>query len=987
MLILAGVSLNAIVGYNGILTQAQSATFKSSIAVLEEYLQEKYVEEYENIEEQSYPLDYILRGYPEMFFIPKNEGFGSLNYIEIDGKAIYLIRKEGLPESIKEQLAGGDAGEKTYSDYASLKDVYGVTQKLKVYYCGDGIDSINGIAKSEVDEAIDRDVFEITAGKGLGDLLSNYDTSGDGQISSSEVRDIRTLEITSAIDLKDIYNLYALEKIIIKDVQNINLSGIEHLTKLNFIWMFNSTAENYEPIGKLSGKLERLYFQYFKDDQVNKFIDEIKSYDLPNLKYLSFWNTGSYSHGPQKCMDCWSNNGSEFGTSSSGITNLSKLSELSQITKNAIKYFYAEGNNLTSLEGITSLTNLITLKIQRNYLVNLNGINNLTNLEYLEISRNKLLDSSTRTEEEKINDSLYFLSGCSKLKLLNLSYNTDIVWINYIKDLPITNLYMYGLTNISTTDIINLKNKINSMGTKTFDKKYSLLLLDNTNTRVLDISGQTLTVSEFLNIGTCVNLSQLLMMNTKIVKDSSETLAADENTVEKLMIKVFTNLKKINYLDLAGFTINLGDGAGAQKIKNLNFINSSLKSYLNWIDLRNTDVIALGDNASLGASDKAISISNANLLNTITSLRTFIVDSDKYDFYYMQDLVNRMSGANYRLEKYYNAGGLTCFNNTSLKTLEKCDKITKIETYEYYSGINVNNTLDLSKCDSLTYLSLFGWLGTVKCPSSIKNISTLLPSTHFTFEDDGTDIILDYFRIDECGYEMWSSIVNELANSGVFVKDLYLDSIWGEGSLDCFFDKNGKCEWLDKLGYDYANWMEPYNYSRFYNEFNKLIGSSITKIYFAYSPVLNLDFLDGFEEQLTSISITSSKLQNINKIKNFTNLTYLHLGYNYITNVSSLETLTGLKKLYLNNNSIGFGLEALENLHEVEFIHLSGNNLYTNNYANIANGEAKESFINIFKNLHVNHNLKELYLKGINLTNVKDRLNVSPEWKKLECDS
>ena len=48
MLILAGVSLNAIVGDNGIITNAQQANMKNGMAVLEEWLQQKYVEYYDD---------------------------------------------------------------------------------------------------------------------------------------------------------------------------------------------------------------------------------------------------------------------------------------------------------------------------------------------------------------------------------------------------------------------------------------------------------------------------------------------------------------------------------------------------------------------------------------------------------------------------------------------------------------------------------------------------------------------------------------------------------------------------------------------------------------------------------------------------------------------------------------------------------------------------------------------------------------------------
>ena len=43
MLILAGVSLNATIGENGIMTQAKNATYVQGIASLEEYLNKFYV--------------------------------------------------------------------------------------------------------------------------------------------------------------------------------------------------------------------------------------------------------------------------------------------------------------------------------------------------------------------------------------------------------------------------------------------------------------------------------------------------------------------------------------------------------------------------------------------------------------------------------------------------------------------------------------------------------------------------------------------------------------------------------------------------------------------------------------------------------------------------------------------------------------------------------------------------------------------------------
>ena len=89
-----------------------SAKQKNGIAALEEFLQEKYVEKFEDFEEDDNRIANFVNAYPEYFYVPKNEGFGVLDYIEYEGKAFYLIEKKNLPEEIREQLVGGDAGER-----------------------------------------------------------------------------------------------------------------------------------------------------------------------------------------------------------------------------------------------------------------------------------------------------------------------------------------------------------------------------------------------------------------------------------------------------------------------------------------------------------------------------------------------------------------------------------------------------------------------------------------------------------------------------------------------------------------------------------------------------------------------------------------------------------------------------------------------------------------------------------------------------------
>ena len=141
MLILAGVSLNATIGDNGIITQAQNATYMQSIAALEEYLQTEYVKYYDETENYTSKIELLSSKIGNLCLKD-----GTKNYITYDGKMYYLINKQALPDDVKKQLKGGDTTE--YLKYIRLQDVYGVTPDLKVYYCESGTDSALGTLDS-----------------------------------------------------------------------------------------------------------------------------------------------------------------------------------------------------------------------------------------------------------------------------------------------------------------------------------------------------------------------------------------------------------------------------------------------------------------------------------------------------------------------------------------------------------------------------------------------------------------------------------------------------------------------------------------------------------------------------------------------------------------------------------------------------------------------------------------------------------------------
>ena len=160
---------------------------------------------------------------------------------------------------------GGEAGNKEYVDYASLNDVYGVTSNLKVYYCENGIKSIAGIGESELDlEDSNKPVFgsSTPSQKNLFDYLNKYDLNSDGNLSLSEVKNVTSITITEADNVKDFsdfYNLINLSSITFDGARLGNLNGLGLVSGLKTLIFQNTTVENYDELSKC-GNLETLKF-------------------------------------------------------------------------------------------------------------------------------------------------------------------------------------------------------------------------------------------------------------------------------------------------------------------------------------------------------------------------------------------------------------------------------------------------------------------------------------------------------------------------------------------------------------------------------------------------------------------------------------------------------------------------------------------------------------------------------------------------------
>ena len=872
-----------------------------------------------------------------------------LDYIEYNGKAFYLIEKKNLPEEIRESLVGGDAGNGEYTDYVSLNDVYGVNSDLKVYYCSGGLDSIQNLGKDDVDDAVERDVFTDLESDGLGKLLSQYDSSKDGKIQSSEISSITQLEVTENIDLSDIYNLYSLEKLIIKEVQNVNLSGIENCMKLNYIWFYNSPAVSYEPVGKLGGKLTQLYFSHINDTYLEKVCEDIKNYDLSGLTHLGiFGGTGNFNSGPEKYLGVTDRN-INFGQRVDEVTTLDPLSKIKN--QLSIKYLWIRSCKITNLNGIKDFTNLIYLNSYGNSLNDINGLEKLTNIEYLRLANNSFNDEATKQNDNR--DSLYVLQKLTKLFWLDIATNSGIKYISYLSELTqLKYLYMDGCGNLFDEDVIGMNSFINGMTDKTFDPKYSGKLVDTKNQTYLSYYNQQIDISEFKLIGQCKKLTQLNLRNTKVVKKSSETLGENENTVEKLMNNVFQNLTLLKHLTINGLTIDI-DGTN-KKISDLSFLPSTIVI----LDVRNTDVIAKGDTSEdsvpLDSLTNQLSIKNSEKLNSLQKIDSFIINTDKFDFSRLQTMVNRLgqTKSSTDFDKDFLGStstnyGLACYNWDSFETLEKCDEITNIycEFHIGWISIGGDRVLDLSNCNKLTFMWCYPWNGlTVKFPNCMKKIYERACNFEFDFElpEPGKKIELDIVQLDEVNSSRISTQLNVLKKHNVNIDTLELTAILpGGNSFVNNFLTDGTCNWIRKIYYFTAGWYtNSWDWKVFYSDLNLLKDSMIEEIVCASCPETSLDFIKELKS-LKKLTITNSKIVDISAltpvygddgtyVSGLPNLEEFTIN-NSITNIASVGSLTKLKRLDVSGNQINNGIEALAGLEKLEYINLTNCNALAQN--------------------------------------------------------
>lgn len=874
-----------------------SAKQKQGMAALEEFLQDKYVENYEKFNENDTKVKNMQLLYPEYFYIPVNEKVGALTYIvNNEGHIFYLIKKSGLPKEIKDGLVGGDAGDGTYNDYATLNDVYGVTSDLKVYYSSSPNSKILGITEDEFDvDDTSREVF--SAGSPLSDLINKGDKSKNVTAEDARGVDSLTIDQNSGItNFEDFYNLPSLETLKLNNINIENLSGIENAMNLSAVYLTGVTCGDYSSLGKLGKNLTELYIINSKDAEIDKIFgtyDEvskigvkngISNFDLPNLKVLEISGlliTRKNVNGGLRTTNI------TMSVKNNNITKISQLNNLSNVTKTKIESLLINNNNIKSLEGIEGLTSIKTLRAETNSVNNIDGLEKI-NLEYCFLCNNIIGNNN-----EEALKSLENINGShSKLEYLRID-NNKIQKVSYLASYKSSDKIesIYGKGNDSITDISELI-VLNGKCYYEFDEKYSLSLLDDSTTE-LNLSNQELTFDNLIGIGRCRNMQKLSLGNVKI-KNNDVIISNQENTLENRNLAqekvsdMLKNFSKIVDLDLDG----------CKFITNLEFMKEWNKSNLKRIRISNT------------------SINNMSILNEFENLNGLMCYNSPCKVNDLNDSVIIKLLQSGRAVDFFGTGNRTCsFDIDDTQSSQAIWPKTGLTSINVWDSEHAK-LLDFSTVNTITSFYV-GWCSTKFKfdPTNITRFDGFGADVIFSENKKGGHIVGDF----DAGTVTMNSILSSFSSVDYEVRNNDVD-----------FSNYSNCDKIVRFS-NFKQYESDFSYKNMdrltnlqtlelLNGGNITISdiSSLTKLttvkiadpigsdILTKLPIENLVTLELTNSKFTDISplINASKLETLNLEKG---LIYDRFSYGDKTNVSTLQTFINLrnqynklKKLYLS---------------------------------------------------------------------------------------
>ena len=873
MLILAGVSLNATIGDNGIITQAQNATYLQSCSALSDFLNQKYIDdELDNIVANNddgttkSSVEKLYDNYSDWFFKEGSNNYVIKEYTTKDSEGnssigfikLRLIRKNNLPEEIKKQIVGGEANNDDTASYEQLKDVYGVTGDLQVYYCADGIESSIGAnyASSASSDSYDGTKTIYSSSSDLSKAIASTFGKEAKDMSMQDLRTINELNISNdsgMTDLSALKDLPNLQTITLNNYQG-SLNGIQKAYKLTSIYFNNSKKIqniDYTGLEKVTG-LQEIRFYNPNDIEVEKMCNTMKNTNYTKLKRIFIYGTWNeywknfYAWAGQEII---SNNHSE-------LSSLKYFNNLTKETKESVENLIFANCNLTTTEGIEEFTNVTKLRLSTNLLQNINGLQNLKKLNWLALSNNPNLTNINQLKE---------ISTLKYIKLDSITQLSDISAIlinsspNSIDASDCNNLN-FG-TEVWTNNENALIKKFGKVSNLLLANKYSLLFSDR----------------EVIKVDSSADASSIMTLSGKTTLKSLSLSGNKNLSNEQLqsLLKSLPNLENVN-LDSTNLS-SLEFAKNKTKLRRISFRNTGVT---NIIDLENNNKLGFIRFDNVKATVELYKENDETFNNKIVK----IIETT-YNYQCSEDNDEVME----------HGGGFIPIAQVYFDNINKLINLTKF-FIRYYDMTNYNIDFSGTKLKNL-YVQ-FNNHRTIKVPSTIENISTIWRT---------------YFSVDNI------TNLKQLSGNGVAlikcdnINTMFNDS---QNGVTCSF----RGDVLDDFKYikDYVgpwvgsfSWSGETNVGQKYGIFDSSYLSTMTNCNSIYINCLSSNRLNGED------------------FENYTRDFTLELSGCKVDTFEKVNLATHLKELKLPDNriaDISFFMDGIENSN-ITKLNLSGNNL------------------------------------------------------------
>ena len=706
------------------------------MVALEEWLQQKYVEYYD--ETEKYPSKPELLNAKIEDLLLKD---GSRNYIINNNKVYYLINKSDLPKEIKEQLVGGDATD--YTLYTRLIDVYGMTEDLKVYYCN----TETGVSYGDLDVKdvdLNQPVKSVNENPDVKDMiedvLGNMGVEIDTEVgvTTENLYTIKDLSLDGAKykninDLSVLSEMKNLETLILSTWTLSDLNGLEGCPLLNSVYLKNCNISDYTNLEKVIN-LQKLYFYFptsmteeIANEQVENLGDGLENAGkLSKLEYFGISGVTDYFEGTRNYT--WDYHGSYdkhkyTNSTRSKLKVIDNLSKFNETIKNNLSYIYLQCNNINSVKCFSGFGDIVEITLNCNSsLTSLFGLENHSSIFYIAAHSCNL-----KTVEN--------LSGDTSLQILTVQNNPLLTNFSGIEDN--TQLTRLLASNCNITDIsalskhnekfinLEMENNVNLQNVITLGRCKKLVelylngninmegeqlrdALANSETHILKNCGRNYSLpGKYLIYFSSVSNSIDYSYNNlkEYLTDSSDDFLALKNQTQitRLSLKGQNKLSDLKINEILSTLPNLEFISlyGCTALASLDFVkgvNNAGLTKIKELDLRYS-----------GINGSALNILDSGYSRNICTLA---VSCTNIDLVNMQKTINALGNATTDVmddswigTKSYEARGLivdsiSTVNEPVLLNFGDCDEKV-LENFQSSSNENKGVIFDFSKLDKM----------------------------------------------------------------------------------------------------------------------------------------------------------------------------------------------------------------------------------------------------------------------------------------------